>query len=221
GTDATDRLVMSWVDGRVLNAETVRFSTSTDGTTWTAPRDVQSPGDRGYYAAPAISPNGTDAWIVYNGWTTPFRPSAVGPGNDRELVGVVLHADVTAGGVGAFTEVHRGAPGDARASSQNNLAAEFLGDYVYAVATRTYGAGVWNDVRRGVDCPAMDAYRQALHDAAVSGGAQTAQAEEPRGETDASPNASVTVATPAPQQDCLPGFGNSDIYGGSYADPTP
>jgi two-component system OmpR family response regulator len=25
----------------------------------------------------------------------------------------------------------------------------------------------------------------------------------------------------APQQDCQPSFGNSDIYGGSYADPTP
>lgn len=222
GGDATDRIVMTWVDGQQLNHEHVRFSTSTDqGTHWSEPVDVETAGDRGYYAAPAISPNGTDVYLVYNGWTTQFRTSAVGPTNDRQLVGVVLHADVTSDGVGGFTELHRGTSGDARASSQNNLAAEFLGDYVYAAATRDYGVAVWNDVRNGVDCPAMDSYRQALHDAAASSGAQTADAEEPRGETDASPTAAADPTAPAPEQDCLPGFGNSDIYGGSYADPTP
>jgi hypothetical protein len=224
GADATDRLVMTWVDGQTLNAETVRFSTSTNGGgTWTPPTDVQRPGDRGYYSAPAISPNGTDAWVVYNAWTTPFRTSAEGPGNDRELVGVVLHADVTSAGVGPFSEVHRGVPGDARGSSQNNLAAEFLGDYVYAVASRTFGAGVWNDVRNAADCPAMDSYRQALHDLAVSSGTTTAEAEEPRGESAGDADQAATAAPEAPdvQQVCPATFGNTDIYGGSYPDPTP
>jgi len=31
----------------------------------------------------------------------------------------------------------------------------------------------------------------------------------------------TTVTKPAPQQDCAPTFGNSDIFGGSYFDPTP
>ena len=62
-----------------------------------------------------------------------------------------------------------------------HLAAEFLGDYVYAAASRTYGAAVWNDVRRASDCPEVDAYRQELHDIAVATGTQTAEAEEPRG----------------------------------------
>jgi hypothetical protein len=222
GTDATNRLVLSWVDGQQLNNEQVRFSTSTNGTTWSAPVNIGEAGDRGYYSAPAISPNGTDVYVVYNAFTTPFRTSAVGAGNDRQLVGVVRHADATAGGVGAFTTLHRGASGDARASSQNNLAAEFLGDYVYAAATRTYGAAVWNDVRNGADCPAIDAYRQALHDAAVASGTQTAQAEEPRGESDgdAQPDQEAPSA-PAVQQACPAAFGNSDIFGGAYPDPTP
>jgi hypothetical protein len=220
GTDATNRIVLTWVDGKQLNHEHVMFSTFTRSSGWTAPQAVESAGDRGYYSAPAISPDGRDVYLVYNGWTTPFRPSAVGPGNDRQLVGVVLHADVTSAGVGAFSELHRGLSGDARASSQNNLAAEFLGDYVYAAATREYGAAVWNDVRNGVDCPAIDASRQALHDEAVSTGTQTAEAEEPGGESDADAEADEPAA-PAPQQDCAAGFGDTDIYGGSYTDPTP
>ncbi len=126
--------------------------------------------------------------------------------------------------MGAFSEVHRGEPGDARGSSQNNLAAEFLGDYVHAAATRTYGAAVWNDVRNAADCPAIDEFRQALHDLAVSSGQQTADAEEPRGESlreKPAQGADDPTIPPPVQQVCPANFGNSDIYGGSYADPTP
>jgi hypothetical protein len=225
GLDASNRIVLSWVDGRDgLNREHVMFMSSPDGRNWSGTRVVESPGDRGYYSAPAISPNGTDVWLVYNAFTTPFRETAIGPVGvaDRQLVGVVLHADVGAD-VGQFTEVHRGASGDARGSSQNDLAAEFLGDYVYAVATRAYGAAVWNDVRGAADCPAIDAYRQALHDEAVASGAPTAEAEEPRGERDPGRDdeAEADALPPAVQQQCPANFGNSDIYGGGFADPTP
>jgi hypothetical protein len=75
GADATDQIVNAWADGRDgLNNEHVMFATSTDGgATWTTPRTIETAGDRGYYAAPAISPNGTDVWVVYNAFTTPFR----------------------------------------------------------------------------------------------------------------------------------------------------
>ena len=113
------------------------------------------------------------------------------------MQGVVRHADIAGSGEPAeFTTLHRGAIGDARGSSANSLATEFLGDYNYAVATRDYGAAVWNDVRAAADCPAIDAYRQSLAEG------------EP-------------IPRPAPNSDCPATFGNSDIYGGSYADPTP
>ena len=174
----------------------VYFTESTNrGSSWSTPRAIESAGDRGYYAAPAISPNGTDVYVVYNAFTTPFQPTTAAP---RSLVGVVKHADVAAGGgpAGAFAELHRGAPGDPRGSSANALISEFLGDYVYAVATRSYGAAVWNDTRNAADCAAIDTWRQALQ-------------------------AGQSPPAPAPQQQCPANFGNSDIYGGSYPDPTP
>ncbi len=223
GADATNRIVDAWADGRDgLNHEHVMFATSTNGGTGWTTRTIESAGDRGYYAAPAISPNGTDVWLVYNAFTTPFRNDTSSP---RNLVGVVKHADVSGGTVGAFTQIHRSPGGDPRGSSQNNLAAEFLGDYVYAAATRTYGAAVWNDTRRAADCPAIDAYRLALHNEAVAAGAPVADPEEPRGEEDAVHHVFKTqepqATPPAVQQVCPAAFGNSDIFGGTYADPTP
>jgi hypothetical protein len=230
GVRATDRMVISWVDGRDgLNHEHVMVSTSpAGGTAWSTPIAVERPNplgltprDRGYYSAPAISPDGQDVYLVYNAFDTPFRPSAVGARNDRQLVGVVLHANWPAATSAAFTQLNRGVTGDARGSSQNNLAAEFLGDYVYAAATNGYGAAVWNDTRNAQDCPAIDLFRQALHDQAVATGGQTAEAEEPRGE--AQPTAITADPTDAPdvQQECPPRFGETDIFGGSYLDPTP
>ena len=217
GADASNRLVLTWVDGRDgLNHEHVMFTTSTNrGASWAPPTHVERGTDRGYYSAPAISPNGTDVWLVYNAFEEPFKTSAVGPTNDRPLVGQVLHATVSGGAVGGFVSAHRGASGDARGSSQNDLAAEFLGDYVYAAATRSYGVSVWNDVRNAVNCGPVDQYRQDLHDEAVATGQQTAEAEEPRGEGDEGEDPAGGPVPPAVQQVCPATFGNSDIYGWS------
>jgi hypothetical protein len=186
GSDATDRMVMSYVSG-TIDAPHVFFTESADhGATWSNPTAIETGGDRGYYAAPAISPDGKNVYVVYNAFTTPYRTNTSDP---RNLVGVFLHATVSASGTGAFAEVHRGANGDPRATSQNGLTAEFLGDYVYAAATRTYGAGVWNDARNASDCPAIDTWRMSLRNG-------------------------TTVARPAPEQDCPSlTFGNSDIFG--------
>jgi hypothetical protein len=97
-------------------------------------------------------------------------------------VGVVTHADSSANSAtptGAFAELHRSAPGDPRDSSANALTDEFLGDYVYAVAARIYGAAVWNDLRSraastrcvvdDVDVGAVRRDRRCCVEAAVAG----------------------------------------------------
>jgi hypothetical protein len=197
GADATNRIVMTYVSGTV-EVPDVLFTESTDlGKSWSTPRPIETAGDRGIYTAPAISPNGTDVYVVYNAFTTPFRNDTTTP---RALVGVVMHADSSSSpgtATGAFTELHRGAPGDPRGSSalESGLA-EFIGDYVYAAASRTYGAAVWNDVSNAADCPAIDAWSASLY------------TDSPR-------------PTPAPQQDCPATYGNIDVRGGTYPDPTP
>jgi hypothetical protein len=142
GTDATNQIVLTWSDGaQGLNHEQLLLMTSTDGgASFTGPTAVPlQSGDRPYYTAPAISPNGTDVYITYNAFTTPYRTDTTSP---RGLIGAILHADVTSGSIGAFGTLARGAVGDPRASSQNNLQAEFLGDYVYTAATRAGGRGL-------------------------------------------------------------------------------
>ena len=184
---------MTFVSGDLANPH-VYFTESTNGgNTWSARRAIESAGDRGLYAAPAISPNGLDVYVVYNAFTTPYRSNTT---DLRSLVGVVMHADSAGSATGAFAELQRSPAGDPRGSSQNNLVGEFLGDYVYAAATRTFGAAVWNDTRNAADCPAIDAWRMALRSGS-------------------------SAPPPAPEQSCPANFGNSDIYGGSYPDPTP
>jgi len=187
GGDATNRIVMSYVSG-TINQQHVFFTESADGgNNWSTPRAVETGAtDHGYYTAPAISPDGKNVYVVYNAFTTPYRNNTT---DSRSLVGVFVKASVGSSGTGAFAEIHRGASGDPRGSSQNNLVGEFLGDYVYATASRTYGAAVWNDTRNAADCPAIDAWRLSLR------------------------TAPGTVARPSPLTDCLAAFGNSDIFG--------
>ncbi len=201
GAGATNEILRTWVDGRDgVTSPHVYVSHSTDGgATWSSPSAQETAGDRGYYSAIAISPAGSDAYLVYNAFTTPYQDNTTDP---RNLVGVMKHADIGSNGaLGTWSTLHRSPPGDARASAQNNLVMEFLGDYVYAVATPTYGAGVWNDMRNGADCPAVDSWRADYQQAVQDG--------------------TTLPAPPAPQQDCPAGFGNSDIYGATFSDPTP
>jgi hypothetical protein len=195
GSGGTNELFMAWADGRNgLNHEQLMLTWSRNGgATWAPAIAVPlAAGDRPVYVAPAVSPDGSDVYIVYNAFTTPYRDDTTSP---RGLVGVVLHADVSGGVPGAFGVLHRSAVGDPRGSSANALTDEFLGDYVYASATNDAVAAVWNDTTNAADCPAIDAYRASLY--------------------------STPIAAPNVIASCPATFGNSDIRGGSYADPTP
>jgi hypothetical protein len=195
GAGATNQVVMTWADGRNgLNHEQLMLATSTNaGASWSQSALPLAAGDRPVYTAPAISPNGSDVYVVYNAFTTPYRTNTTSP---RGLVGVLLHADVTGGTIGAFSSLHRSGVGDPRGTSQNGLTAEFLGDYVYAAAGPSFGTAVWNDATNAAVCDSIDAFRASVE----SGG---------------------TTPPPNVEGTCPSTFGNSDIRGVTVSDPTP
>jgi len=158
---------------------------------WSTPVNAAEGADRPDNPAVSISPTGSDLYLVYNAYLQPFQTTTASP---RRMQGVVRHADVGADGTpGAWSTLHRAAVGDARGTTRT-LNREAV--YDYAAATRTYGGTVWMDVRDAADCPAVDAYRQSLIDG-------------------------TPISPPAPLTACPAEFGNNDIYGGTYLDPTP
>jgi hypothetical protein len=132
-------------------------------------------------------------YLSYNAFTTPFSTTTAIP---RLEHGVLVSAAVgTDGAPTGWTNEFVGRSGDARGTSQGRiLYNEFLGDYVYAIATRTYGAGVWTDVPSTSDCPAMDAWRQTSFDAGH-----------------------LVFPAPWPLADCPANFGNNDISSATTA----
>jgi hypothetical protein len=208
GVGATDQIVLAWSDGPTPtdtnpgpNEEVRVLWSRNGGNTWT-PGSVASPAsDRPDFPAIAISPDGGDVYVTYMSFLQPWQSTTATP---RLFQGVVRHADVNlaSGAIGAWSDLNRGPTGDARASSANALTSEFLGDYDYAFATNDFVVAVWNDARDAADCPAIDAYRQDVVDGDAAG-----VASDP--------------TRPAPNNQCPATFGNTDIRGGSYADPTP
>jgi hypothetical protein len=192
GQDATDEIIDAWTDGSLgQNNEKTMISYSTDhGATWSTPSAISLPGDRSAYSAPAIAPDGSVAYVVYMAFTQPFQMTTSGP---RPEHGVLLSSPIVGGVPTGWTAVYIGPTGDARGTSQGRiLYNEFLGDYVYAVASRTYGAGVWTDTRRTADCLAMDAWRQTSFNAGQR-----------------------VFPAPWPLGDCPASFGNNDIFSAS------
>jgi hypothetical protein len=191
GAGATNEIAVTWTDARAgLNKEQAFLETSTNGgRTYSAPVAISQAGDRANQPAIAITPDGTRLWLTYNAYLLPWQSTTSAA---RPELGVVRMAAIGAGGAaGTFTTVLRGATGDARGSSANNLTSEFLGDYNDIKATATSALAVWNDTRRAADCPAIDAYRQSLL-------------------------TSTPLTKPAPPTACPATFGNSDIFSGSF-----
>jgi len=195
GAGATDKLALGWSDGSAgLNNEHALVQLSANGgQSWSTPVAVEESGDRPDFAFIGLSPNGSDLYVVYDGFSDPFRNDTT---STRRFVGVTRHADVSGTTLGAASTLDRGTVGDSRASSSNALIDGFIGDYNTVAATNAGAVSVFNDARDAADCPAIDAFRQATVDGTAG-------------------------APPAPLTDCPATFGNTDIWSAAVSDPTP
>src|SRR4051794_1335629 len=75
GAGATNKLALGWSDGADgLNQEHALVQLSSNGgRNWANPVPLEESGDRPDFAFIGLSPNGTDLYVVYDGFSGPFR----------------------------------------------------------------------------------------------------------------------------------------------------
>jgi hypothetical protein len=197
GAGATNEIVDAWSDsGSTVNSNSTQLSWSLDGgKSWSAATTVSLPGDRAIYSAPAITPAGDRVYVVYEADTAPWR--AADMTSPRPYHGVFLTAPLgVTGAPGSWSVVYNGSTDTSAGHNDlrgtypgHDIYQERIGDYVYAVATPTYGAGVWTDAQNAAVCAPVQSYRAA----SLAAG-------------------SLALPAPWPLAACPGGFGNTDIW---------
>jgi hypothetical protein len=191
GAGATNEIIDAWSDAPVLNGERTDVSFSTNGgSSWTTPQAVSLPGDRPLYSAPAIAPDGSRAYVVYEADTAPWAGADFTSPRPYHGVFVTSALDASGAPTGWTTALDE-PPGDLRATYPgHDLYQERVGDYVYAAASRGYGVGVWASAINASVCDAIQNWRAASFAAGHR----------------------VLPGAPWPLTDCPATFGNTDIY---------
>ncbi|GAC1456122.1 MAG: hypothetical protein NVSMB8_02340 [Candidatus Limnocylindrales bacterium] len=183
GVDQTTGTVyVAWSNRTGTSAQIVVSKGTNQGQTWSTASPVSGAEGYAFFQGLDVAPNGR-VDIGYQVLNT-NDPTTYGTGNawiDSYYVSSIN------GGWSAPVKVSS-ARSDPAASSQNNLARQFWGDYNTMASTDATALFIYTDTRSGEGCAAVDAYQ---HYRDGSGPA---------------------VAKPAPGTDCPPQFGNSDAY---------
>jgi hypothetical protein len=194
GADATNMLVLTWPDG-ALNHEQALVQTSADGgLTWSAPVNAAQAGDR-----PSGQPGGGDLAQRHRRVPGLQRlPAAIPDNHGQPPPDAGSHPPRRRWGGWCARGLHHPAPGDGRRRQGHHKDAQPRGDLRLPV-------------RRGLT---------GLRGHGVDGRAQRGRVSR-RGRLPAVPDRRIPDRRPSPLTDCPPGFGNGDIYSGSFPDPTP
>jgi hypothetical protein len=197
GANATNEIIDAWSDAPALNSEVtdVIFSKN-GGSNWTTKQKVSLPGDRPLYSAPAIAPDGSKAYVIYEADTAPFAADFTSP---RPYHGVFLSSGLNSTGdpTGWTPEFSEPATGDLRATYPgHDMYQERVGDYIYAAASNDYGVGLWISAINAAVCPAIQTWRAS----SFAAGAEQFPAPWPLA---------------PPPDGCPSNWGNTDAYSAS------
>jgi hypothetical protein len=172
------RVVAAWVNRTPGGGRVVLTRSTNRGQTW-APLATVSTAGEGYafFQGLDVAPNGR-VDLGYQALTA-HDPAVFGTGN----AAIASWYRSSTDGLATATKV-TSVSSDPAASAQNNLQAQFWGDYNTLASSNGAAWFIYTDSRHGVGCPAVDAYQASL----------------------------ATVAKPAPPADCPAQFGNTDAF---------
>ena len=157
------------------------------GRHWAKPVSAGSvPGRNAFFSSLAVEPSGRVDVVFL---ALDARPAGTTPGAGVVQYDAYFARSVTRGLTWSRPQRLSGTSSDPDGSTANNLSAQFVGDYIAAVADSRGGRffAVWTDTRNAAPCPTVDAFR------------------------------SRTQVAPDVSASCPPTFGNTDIYLGTVS----
>jgi hypothetical protein len=195
----------SWVTRTANGGRTVVVRSDDGGRHWGAPQTVSTAAEGyAFFNGMDVAPDGR-VDIGYQALRA-VDPSTFGTGNAS------IDAYVTSSPAGgtAFSAPLKvsAASSDPAVSAANALSEQFFGDYNTLVSDAGHAWFISTDARNGQGCPAVDAYQHELADAGY-----VLRGDEDEGaDGDAGADAGDADGAPAPQLECSPSFGNTDVY---------
>ncbi|GAC1682032.1 MAG: hypothetical protein PVS3B1_22960 [Ktedonobacteraceae bacterium] len=150
-------LYVAWSNRTNGHAVVELVKSTTKGQSWAAPvvaGDVS--GRSAFFASVAVNPSGKVS-VAFQALDD--KPAGTPPGAGVVSYDAYLTQSTDAGASFSSAERISTASSDPDGSSTNGLGAQFLGDYITAVADGNHTYVVWTDSRNASSCAAVDAYR--------------------------------------------------------------
>lgn len=182
-------------------------ATSTDrGATWSAPVTVSTDAEGyAFFQGLDVAPDGR-VDLAYDALKA-VNPATYGTGNAAIDTWAVTKRPGQPWSAPAKLSV---TSSDPAASAQNNLQRQFWGDYSTVASDATGAWFISTDSRKGVGCPAVDAYQRFLDGTGFARNGDMADRLAFR-DTGVNPALDDPVQKPAPQVACPAAFGNTDV----------
>jgi hypothetical protein len=181
---------------------TVLYKSLDSGRTWTRKNTVSTGPGYAFFDSLDVAPNGR-VDVGYQSLVAK-RTDTFGTGN-ASIDAYVAQSD-DFGSTFTRTKTTQ-LPSDPAVSAQNNLQAQFWGDYNTAVSSNDKAWFIYTDGRSGSGCGPVDDYQRSI----AAGG--PAVDENP-----AAPNAGTVAPAgttkPAPEKQCAPNFGDTNVFVG-------